>query len=316
MAWDQDWDNANRLQIQRAYLDELRVAIKERSVVFRHTPDSFFDDPIESLSTFRPIAAKMETEMDTLLANGGNRPFVNHTDNSGNWEGQDEYAPKWTEAAILADISIGETRLPVPAELDGGTAVAWMVQQKEMIDRMRWTRRTSDFVFEGGNSADERQVSGHPSYGAAVTAWNAASWSSILGGTMPLHFAGTNGGGHIIGRKRQELMVDLEHYAGYQKTWEIYHGFDTPAGIGTYENLDYPGATTSGTYGISKQNATPNSDDVFTIELGYIDSVTATRAGRGWAMHPHIVSSWPGQGDGAMFAIHKWNVAGGLIKVT
>lgn len=71
--------------------------------------------------------------------------FVNHTDSSGNWVGGSTI-PNWTPTTLMT--SLGESRLAVPAtrELLG----AWIIQQYDILELLRWTNKFSDIGTSGG----------------------------------------------------------------------------------------------------------------------------------------------------------------------
>lgn len=224
--------------------------------------------------------------------------YANHTDNSGNWDGQSSI-PKWTEATILSAISAASrlTCSRLSAQPD------WIIQQYKIMNMLRWihgdtgtswpyTEMQTKTGWAGGTTA---------TFNDAVTAFNAASWSSASGsGTTVTEdcnrliyfkdaddykdFTIRRRKGKIVVTNNTGLSADIDTY--------MYHGKPSygDAANASYEDND--ASISEGTYDL-QESYTLASGGVKNVAFGVYDGVSITDPGtfdagttwvKGWAV--------------------------------
>jgi hypothetical protein len=163
-----DWSSADKLKLGGLYgrCEAIRLAIRERRLAAGLTPSGFFVENYElrlkSPKTFRDAVRSAVTALIPL--------FVNHLDHNGDWNGLEysAFAPAWTEAALLTAISATE-RLEL-SQLE--TLSAWLYQQYQILNMLKWCRRTPTPSAKG-----KMKAGGANTY--ETNAWNNyvnASW--------------------------------------------------------------------------------------------------------------------------------------------
>lgn len=137
MPWDANIPSTQfkgKLPLQS--FNQLQLGNKERCLgagvsvpaIFNSDMAKFEMLPLNWFSTF-------QSTMTTLIP-----LYVNHNDNSGNWNGQ-ATIPTYTEATMLTAIG-DSSRIPAPSAMSHRICSAWCYQQYKMLNMMRW-RKTS-----------------------------------------------------------------------------------------------------------------------------------------------------------------------------
>jgi len=238
---------------------------------------------------------------------------------------------RWSSVSDIITNGLSETVIAKPAPLDADD-FAWWSQQKRALDLMKWSRHNiapSHFSIEG-------RVGAGASFAAAVTAFNSASWSA--GGSYTQHFTVETAGTWTVHRERAQIKTASAgfDYPTISNEWEVSPSTRQPkktydyisfflAAADAYENNDY---TTGGdsTFGVVYANGTANTDQNFiTVTGGYvlpeadgttpykeggIDAVSGTNPGAGNSQ------GWGGVSAISTYILYKWDVTGGLNKVT
>lgn len=124
-----NWERA-KLCSHQLLIRPIIEALKERGSIFDYTLPEILTNDYNPLNPPSVYTEAIEGVMDEFLAN-----FVNHEDNSGLWDNQEEI-PVWDEISMLAAIG-DEERLPprMPGFAD------WAMQQYKMINKFRWVKK-------------------------------------------------------------------------------------------------------------------------------------------------------------------------------
>lgn len=160
--------------------EALRLAIIERCQASNTTiPNSLQDEISENTIPSKTWKNDFQSTITTLISK-----YANHTDNSGNWQGQANI-PAWTEASILTAIE-AESRIAAPDFFNA----AWAEQQHRILNLLRWVRLYLSFQNSFGLIAYDTYYK-NPGSGwkntlseainEAVNYWNTSSWLSIAG---------------------------------------------------------------------------------------------------------------------------------------
>ena len=298
-----DWTpGASGLSL-RPHLEAIRQAIVERAygaLYYASLGSTLKSEvPAGDLASYSPVVSAVQTAVTALIAR-----YANHTDSSGNWDGQTSIGPSWTASALLADIAPGTTRRE--QKQYGLRSAAWILQQRLILDRLLW------YVFNGTTATPEASSSHQRTSGAqvdwatAVTAWDAASWTST--GAVVSHDGNLHLGQFTATRRRAALFGQMLVNVGWKAGLDVYARFQKPPGTGgTYENPDYAYA--------ENEWARLGS----TAPLAYLD----TEALGTWGDFGSVTVSAPAVGaenrgwymgsSTAYKAVCRWNVAGGFV---
>lgn len=245
----------------------------------------------------------IQSQITTLIPK-----YANHTDNSGNWDGQSSI-PKWAEATILSAISAASrlTCSRLSAQPD------WIIQQYKIINMLRWihgdtgtswpyTEMQTKTGWAGGTSA---------TFNDAVTAYNAASWSAASGSGMAtiedcnrlIYFE--DGSGYrdfTIRRKKGKVVV--ANNTGFTADYDTYIYHSKP-GYGDQGNTSYEdndASISEGTYDLQESYSLSNGSSK-NVAFGVYDNVSISDPGsfdplttwiKGWAVGKYGSSSLTG----------------------
>jgi hypothetical protein len=303
-------------------MEAIRLALAERCAVSGNALLAPIASPFSAGIITRQDMVNIESELNEQIP-----LFVNHTDNAGDWDGIGTKSPMWSTTSIMA--YLGESRLAVPAA--GNRPNDWLHQQYNIINLLRWTRR--DQVSSGITVTGEERTgsstyatSWTATYSAAVTAWDAASWTGA--GTLPA--AGYSA------KWVPDLAADRVYIQRQRSTFSLG---SLPSGVSSTvvwhaytQSPPWSGNTNSGTldpaelvfddeglgYTDDAWNAFETAtDNTTTRTSGYVGNIAtapaecadpvATESALGWAL--------PSDGESAVYAVIKWNVTGGFAFV-
>lgn len=196
--------------------------------------------------------------------------YVNHTDNSGDWNGQTTI-PAWTEATILT--AIGDaSRLPAPSSQ---ICAKWCFQQYKILNMPRWVKVSLGF---SGADIDNCRVY---AYGTAAD-FNAIPWSrkSAVNGLAQHTVVWNNGTSLTIDRVRShKVYTNSFPYDITMDTYPLFKTYDNH-----YQNNDYPAALNT-YYKIDSQviGSLSNSTDIYLGDFGdYNLTPDAINTSFGW----------------------------------
>jgi len=164
------WAAANPLWDSMSLNLAMIESVKECDSIAGRTVPALLSAAYNPIQPNRDYVNAIHSEVSTLIP-----LFVNHLDNSGNWNGQ-ATIPAWTEATILT--AIGDASRIVPANLN--TLSAWYFQTYRILNMLRWVEyenKLSNKYFLSGI----RKRSG-----GATTDWNTeiAQWESDAGSSI------------------------------------------------------------------------------------------------------------------------------------
>ena len=178
MTWNANWATSlGKGKLLKVALNQLRSALDERtSAVGRSVPGNcpvIASDEIVLSSWF----TAWQSEMDTLITK-----YVDHTDNSGNWDGI-ATIPNWTSNNIIT--AIGDaSRLGAPT--DPLVSAAWMFQQYNIINLLRWYNGTTS-----GTSGNEKDSGVQADWATAESVMAADTPSGITSSSF-IKYEATN----------------------------------------------------------------------------------------------------------------------------
>jgi hypothetical protein len=261
MGWDSGiWTSQENLRLKNSYavVGQILEAVNERCNA----------SGIDELSSNRLSAIGQIDEKITQIIEAA----VNHTDNSGNWEGQTSI-PHWTVSDI--ETAIGESRI------DGSrlseVSVEWAWQQPKIINLLRW--------FEGEatkESSLEFRLAQGGDWATAVSNFNTEPWSNTdeLIAYHDAYFFGQR----TIRRNRATAVI--ENNTDFTVTYQYYIKFY--ASGSTYENNDYPGISANVFHSVYNNSITSINND--TVDIGNFGDSTVSEPGflgqRGWVANP------------------------------
>lgn len=215
---------------------------------FELLPSSWFSDFQSTMTTLIPL-------------------YVNHTDNSGNWDGQTAI-PAWTESDILA-LCDTTTRIPIPN--DHLKAADWNWQNYQMLNLMRW--RSATFSWTYGDYLYAWKNEGYPGWGElawpnAVADFQSKSWVSLSTFLYSI-YESQNSGGYggaftYIMIARQKRHFNISNSFIFNAGTDVYLKFK----VGQqedYENVDYPTAQLNKQYLFDSISLSTGGSQSFTI---------------------------------------------------
>jgi hypothetical protein len=175
-GWAANWETSEgKGKLLKHALNDLRGALAERCAAANRTVPALCPEIGTGDIILSSWFTAFQAEITALIP-----LFVNHTDSGGDWSGQSTI-PAWNEADILT--AIGDpARLPAPT--DPLISAAWMFQQYNMLNLLKWRRYTN--VLTKDKQIREASEAGYATLAAAIIACNnaytAASWSTTTQG--------------------------------------------------------------------------------------------------------------------------------------
>jgi hypothetical protein len=166
-----DWTYELQCHSQKDVLEAIRQAIVERCTVTGTSVPTLLNSAVPPLYNLKSFTDEIQSIITTLIPK-----FANHTDNSGDWDGQTTI-PAWSESSLMTHLSA--SRLTVAQISALGT---WCKQQYEILNHLRWIKKT-DVPYTTTSGIQQRRESTEPSssrFSTANDAWNTASgqWDS------------------------------------------------------------------------------------------------------------------------------------------
>jgi len=159
-----DWD-ALALPDLWHPLEALRRAINERQKVLGITHTA----PVTRLSAVYQTCLALHNAITYMLPG-----FVNHTDHSGDWDGQTTI-PYWSEATMLT--AIGSASMLAPARFFDINQ--WLSQSYKMLNLMRWVFSAANpDSMEKSNNANA--TTPEDIIPALMAAYNSSDWSTYI----------------------------------------------------------------------------------------------------------------------------------------
>ncbi|MFA5321374.1 MAG: hypothetical protein WC373_01765 [Smithella sp.] len=160
-----DWTSCKLCSLWSA-IESIRLALAERASTVAYTLPILLQTELTKfsfLSSFNELE-KGITELIQMAMSDLIIRFVNHTDSSGDWNGQADI-PLWTEADILTAIGASE-RLSVTRL---SSFSAWIKQQYDIINLLKWVWKNLSFQ-------DSKDKSGTFN---SESEWNSSAWNDI-----------------------------------------------------------------------------------------------------------------------------------------
>jgi hypothetical protein len=179
--------------------NQLQAAWKERASVSGVTIPTMFNSDMSKYSSLPSNwFSSFQSGITTMIP-----LFVNHTDHSGNWNGQTTI-PNWTEATILT--AIGDaSRIAVPSSL---VCAKWCYQQYKILNMLRWTTDYDNRIV--GN-----EIYWSPTWGVYISSIRRTKHGTFSGSfsDMKLFLSGLSYGDW-------EDNVPINEFAGYYSDTE------------------------------------------------------------------------------------------------
>lgn len=180
--WDSagiNWEKPQPASLYNA-LESIRLALLERISVtgidLENLPPVMKNICTKGirLRSIYEVASEFHRNISTVIPY-----FVNHTDNSGNWNNQEEI-PTWTEESILDAIGDSE-RVPVSRL---GSSAEWVIQAYKILNMLKWYK-------DSGTITTDYTISERSNTDGASSSWNAAQFDATYGFTAwPWRYVG------------------------------------------------------------------------------------------------------------------------------
>jgi len=285
MGWstEYDWASPNTLRNKAKYgiLADLSAALIERSSVIENF--GYSEEVKKNTPGWIPVANGISfhvstRSIDSVIGDDGFlSQFADHTIDDGDYTGLTG-VPTWTLAKL--NTAIGYDKPGISWRNNQVTA-EWVWWVYSAINLLLFTVN-----FEGLLMSRRTRSSGggHISWGAAVAAWNAASWTAwnaySSGSWEAIHTAAYSPTPFPqYGTLRTAFRLDtITAPTSLSYKADVYLKFGNGFISSTvYENNDYPGATDE-TFGRIFTDASTRTGDIpqGLVEMGNFDVITAT----------------------------------------
>jgi hypothetical protein len=307
------------------YIEAIRQACLERATAAGNSAyvTAFGTAVTAGMITDYPTLPQVIDDFIDVCLAGSTYAYVNHTDSSGNWDGDlipyDDIGnpfPYWTEADMLTAISAGSRILSADTGLP---LAAWAMQVQAILNLLLWTiQRGESWAL----TRDGRQGIG-TTYALAVAAFNAASWTGAGSGGSTFAAQEVHDNRTIYTCTRFRSSMVLNGWATAMKhTMDGYVQFERVSGA-TYSDPDYstvdpgtgPMGQTQWRLKRIKQWTTPFDDASQTEAVGDIATITISDPGSGNRAAWNVSKELPDHTESSASPwtlINKWNVTDGF----
>lgn len=176
MAWVQDWNNLSSLYSYGPFLEELRVAIVERTL----DPSTYgigpLSVPLTNLETIKgqsDFFQFFDNVMSDMIGAPGhivkNLNFIEHWGLS-DFTGEGNF-PYITEASMMTQIG-DASRVPPPINRFFTVVFEWMIQQYKMLNELLWVSR--EWVYDPPANPNSQRNTAFNNNAVFLTAYNTA----------------------------------------------------------------------------------------------------------------------------------------------
>lgn len=181
-----DWSSADTIKLCDLWhpLNAIRRCLNEKQAATGTSATAAIDRLTDTYAAANTLHAAISAQITK---------FINHTDNSGDWNGKTNI-PTWTVNTILS--AIGDGARVTPVKLDALNT--WLIQSRKILNLLKWVRSTTFSFVNHERRFGYSDQTGSPTragaYSIALGAYNANSWntSSLDGVWCYTHMAFTN----------------------------------------------------------------------------------------------------------------------------